>query len=132
MKIKNAKTLDKYRGPGTCELCQRICQHREPHHVVTRGGNGSDVDVNLVALGSTPQWECECHRDVHSGKIGKETLIEIIAKRHNTTPDTIAQANYALVALDKEGSDASLKRHVSWRSPEIKQLVYEALAGRTL
>lgn len=57
-----------------CEICGRPCSG-EPHHVITRGAGGPDLDINLIQLCGT------CHRKAHNGKYKKEYLFAIISRR---------------------------------------------------
>ena len=89
MRIKCEKTLDRYRRRGLCELCRVPCSWLEPHHVWTRGAGGSDIDINLVALGQVFTSECNCHRKFHDGNERREAFIEIISRREKVIPRVI-------------------------------------------
>lgn len=132
MKIRDQAMLDRFRGPDNCELCCRYCQEREPHHVRTVGSGGSDIAINLVAVGSTRSYACGCHAKYQGGADNDLHVRRIIADREKTTAAAIEEAVWAIVALDKTPTDASMRRHVSWRSPEVRQLVCRSLAERSL
>lgn len=68
----------------TCELCGSPCAG-EPHHIKTRGAGGSDVPENLVQLCG------RCHRAAHDGKIPKERLLRIVARRLRITDAELEQ-----------------------------------------
>lgn len=103
MRIKDEKLLNEFRGPGLCELCDRWCNDREPHHVYRRGCGGGtrlDVRINLVAVGKFPA--CRCHLLVHEGKITQEHVLRIVAEREGMTPDEVQQEIWDLVRKPKE------------------------------
>lgn len=94
MIVKDEKTLDLFRGPGKCELCGKVCKVREPHHIFCRGlggGNRLDIACNLLALGSTKRFECECHSRVDT-KAGRERCLQIVAKRERCEPSDVEAA----------------------------------------
>lgn len=86
--IKNEALLDEFRGPGPCEYCGKMCRVREPHHLCSKGSGGwsrFDVRINLIALGSTPNFECQCHNKAQAFLIPKEHILAIVATREKTT-----------------------------------------------
>jgi hypothetical protein len=94
MIIISEATLDLFRGPGPCENCGKWCRRREPHHYKPKGfGGGSRLDMpeNLISLGSTPNWECQCHNLAEAKKIPPEKILATIAKREGKTPEEIKQ-----------------------------------------
>lgn len=64
-----------------CERCRRPA-FGEPHHIFTRGAGGPDIKENLIQL-------CTCHDLAHRGKIPRQELMEIVARREGTTADEI-------------------------------------------
>lgn len=77
----------------TCELCGRPCAG-EPHHIKTRGAGGSDVPENLIQLCG------RCHRAAHDGKIPKEQLQRIVARKLGITE---AELQGRLAAIEGKG-----------------------------
>lgn len=108
MIIRSPATLDLFRSPGRCQLCRKPCSVREGHHYLARGmggGNQLDVEINLIALGSSGQFECECHTRVHGGNISRAEVLAVIAKRENAKPGDIEEALYFLTRLPKDASE---------------------------
>lgn len=92
MKHADEALLDEFRTRGRCEVCGVFCAMREPHHILPKGCGGGgrhDIRENLIAVGSTLMFECPCHRDIHDGRIKREVLLEIVAKREGLTVDVI-------------------------------------------
>ncbi len=90
--IEDEPLLDCFRSPGYCELCHKPCRIREPHHLRAKGANSwarLDIRINLMALGSSQAFQCDCHTRIHNGKVSKAKLLEIVAKREGTTPEAI-------------------------------------------
>lgn len=53
MILADESLLDRFRGPGICERCERYFRSRDAAHIVTRGlGGGHRVDIpaNIVSL----------------------------------------------------------------------------------
>ena len=100
MKIPNSALLDEYRQPGPCELCQRWAAVREPHHLRSKGMGGCPIDIriNLISLGGTillddghRRFSCACHRRYHDGHISAASILAVVAKREQTTPEVITE-----------------------------------------
>lgn len=85
-----------------CERCGKPATG-EPHHIRYRSQGGSDIPENLIQL-------CfDCHRGVHDGKIDRNELLGIVAKREGRSvkeiaeiigvavPDSAASANQSAV-----------------------------------
>jgi hypothetical protein len=92
IKIIDEDLLDTFRVPGTCEICGKWCRQREPHHIYGRGfGGGSRLDIryNLLSLGHSQTFQCQCHHDIHAGKISREKLLRIVANREGCQPSDI-------------------------------------------
>ena len=94
MEVHNPELLRQFREKGKCEFCgQRSGTGLDPHHIFSKGiGGGSQLDVaiNLIAL-------CRmCHRYYHNGKIYRQELLEIVAKREGTTLEAIVDEIYRL------------------------------------
>ena len=128
MKIVDEKTLDEFRTPGPCEMCGKSCKVREPHHVSAKGmggGNRLDIRCNLVALGSTPNFECECHSRVDNAA-GRERCIEIIAKREGCEPSEVEAVVNWFRSLPKglRKIDMPLMAHGRFSENSIPQKVF--------
>lgn len=90
MKITNKKLRKEFATPGRCENCVRPCRKREGAHIFSVGAGGPDFRCNLVSLGSSPEFACECHTRSHNnGEPGRDRLLEIAAMRERTTVGTI-------------------------------------------
>lgn len=110
MKIVNESVLDLFRGHGRCELCHRSCTAREPHHIWAKGIGGGgrlDVRINLVALGATASWQCECHTRIHNGGLKRDELLIIVALREGITTAMIVDRINELRRLPKESERPS-------------------------
>lgn len=82
--------LDRFRLSRMCHFCGKATPGGcDPHHVFGRGtGGGSrfDVAINLIAL----CWQC--HReDLPGGRITREQILAVVAKREKTTRDEIVR-----------------------------------------
>ena len=75
-RIIDEETYESVRS-GRCEVCGALCENG-PHHIDSRGSGGSDVEENLIQL-------CmKCHTLAHNGRLDKEWLRKIAARRiHN-------------------------------------------------
>ena len=86
MIIKNPSLWKEFQQPGLCNMCKRPCMLREPHHMLSRTPELT-VRINLLAVGSSA-WHvvegCECHMDIHAGKIPRNQVLELIADRKST------------------------------------------------
>lgn len=130
MRIKDDAMLDRFRGPGICELCGKFCRHTEPHHVIAKGMGGGrqlDIRINLIRVGSTPNFECQCHNNVDT-KTGQEACWRVIAARENTTVNAIQDACYMILNLDK---DASFDR-ILLKLAQLEDFKAYRLASRAL
>jgi hypothetical protein len=130
MKIVNEATLDKFRMPGRCELCQKQCRVREPHHHQRKGHGGGyrlDVSIGLISLGPSQTFVCVCHARVTDGDISDARVLEVIAKRHATTPDAIQEALWVLARLPKRASVQEIEEEIAGVDGEVSRLVVEAL-----
>ena len=98
MRVIDASLIAAFRSPGRCEHCGKWCQVREGAHIFARQrGNGGQVDIkeNLVALGSTPMFQCPCHTRSGDGhEPTRATLLTIAAKREKTTAEAIEALVY--------------------------------------
>lgn len=92
MIVIDDELLEDFARPGRCELCGKYCIRREGHHYIARGiGGGSRMDVkeNLISIGSTRLFQCQCHTLIHNGKIPKSRVLEVIAAREGMTPEEV-------------------------------------------
>lgn len=68
-----------------CERCGASANGL-PHHIRTVGSGGSDTKENQIQL-------CfDCHRATHDGKIERDELVALVAKREGKAPEEIYQA----------------------------------------
>lgn len=100
MKIICHDLLRRFREPGPCEICLKQCKVREPAHIVARGLGGGghlDVPVNLLSLGSTPRFECQCHYNQHATGIPDRTEMQFLAAaREGMTFDEVLEIVWKL------------------------------------
>jgi hypothetical protein len=111
MIVINELLLDEFRGPGRCFLCNKKCRIREPEHWYCRGSGGGarlDISINLLAVGSTRHYQCQCHTLVHQGNISKLTVLEVIAVREQLEPEFIQETIWHLLRLPKGTSREQL------------------------
>ncbi len=95
MKVIDNRLLRLFREKERCERCgrQSVVQ---PHHILGRGYESCrrlDVAINLIALDGI------CHDRVHWGRISRENLLEIVARREQMTVDAILTEIYRLRRL---------------------------------
>ena len=99
MKLIDEALLAEFRTPGRCEFCRKWCEVREPAHIFSRGAGRVDIKENLVSLGSTPNFSCECHYKNHFGGVPtREMLLVVAAAREGTKPDKIRELVYRIRA----------------------------------
>ena len=122
------------RCAGRCGWCESWCRWREAHHVVARGmgaGRRLDVPINLIALGCSADWH-SCHTFIHqAGKDVQRKVLEILAKRENTTPEDIEAVVWCLLRIPKERRQRDVEREIGGltESQQVlawRQLGYEA------
>jgi hypothetical protein len=109
MKIKNERTLDKFRTPRSCENCFKPCKP-DPHHLWQKGlGGGGRIDlaINLIALCRVP-----CHMDLHAGLIERDTLLGIVARREGTSKSAIESVIDMIRRLPKDASQARIRDEI--------------------
>jgi hypothetical protein len=129
LRIVDNNMLKRFRGPGLCELCGKPCSAREPHHVIAKGMGGGrqlDIRINLVAVGSTPGFECECHSRADA-KAEQARCRQIIARREKTTVEAIEEACDLILRLDKHASRFTIDNEVAQLSEAAHWLAVEAL-----
>lgn len=103
--------MDRFRGPGICELCQKRVRNRHPHHIICRGlGGGHRLDHpwNLLAVCFAFQGGDDCHEKIHMatltirGRLTREDLFVIVSLREGVSVDEIEREVYRLRRLPKE------------------------------
>ena len=109
MIIKNKKLLKDCRSAGLCEYCLKSCKNREGAHIVSVGAGGSDISINLVRLGSTVNWCCQCHSNHHNGKAPtRGNLFQIVADREKCDTEDILLVIRFIQQLWKHASKYSI------------------------
>ena len=89
MRLVDHKAMKRCRERGYCEYCAAYGDNRcsgtalHAAHIFSRGAGQVDIDGNLATLGAA------CHWDSHNGKITRDELLAIVAKRERTTPEAI-------------------------------------------
>jgi hypothetical protein len=95
VKIVNESLLASMRGPGRCEYCHKSCKVLEAAHVFSKGAGRLDIRINLVSLGSTLGFECQCHSKSHNANSGNgvrpnlKDLIQVVSEREKVMPEDI-------------------------------------------
>lgn len=131
MKIISEKTLDLYRGPGRCQFCGNSCSKREPHHLRAKGlGSGKriDIPINLIALGSTPLFQCSCHTKIGDGNIKAANVLAIVAQRECTLSNTITEVMDFIIRLPKGMTEIAILNEVMELPPKLRRLALDQLA----
>ena len=86
VKRRDEKLLREIRDKRYCECCGRGSMDIETHHIFGKGAGGwkrLDMRETVVAL-------ClSCHTAYHNGRLEKETLLAIAARREGTTVEAI-------------------------------------------
>jgi hypothetical protein len=104
MRHEDERTLDMYRGAGSCEWCRKYVSRREPHHIIARGMGGGkrlDVHLNLVSLCATFSGGDNCHHAVTVGDIAQYDTLAIVAVRESIGQDEILGILHELLRWDK-------------------------------
>lgn len=90
---KSKLTIGKSRKP-LCEVCGSPA-HGEPHHIIPRSLGGPDNKLNLIQL---------CHRchyvEVAQGRLTKEQLFPIVAKREGKSEEEIRRALAVMIGRE--------------------------------
>ncbi|GEM_PF-794017 len=85
---KDRKLLDNIKKEvGHCEECEGRCC-LEAAHIEAKGMggcNGPDIPENIVVLCGPARFHQGCHGKSHKGKISKDRLYELAAKRLDIT-----------------------------------------------
>ena len=76
------------------------------------GGARLDIPINLVSLGSTQQWQCDCHRAIHDGNILRIDLLAVVAVRENVNQDDIRAVINLLRRLDDDAPAWEIERQL--------------------
>ncbi len=63
------------------------------------------MPINLVAVGHTRTYQCQCHARIHSGEIKRDELLQIVSGRENMSVAAIIEEIHRLRALDKSGNE---------------------------
>lgn len=128
MRIECESVLDRFRGPGRCELCGKHCRAREPHHHIRKGMGGGatmDVSINLVAVGVA--FQCDCHRRTHDGNAANADVLAAIAKRERAEPEEIEESLWVLQRLRKGCSWLEVEEQLAEVSERVAELVRRSL-----
>lgn len=94
MKIVDDALLLDFRLTFRCEVCKKA-RDVDPHHVFSRGSGRLDIAINLISL-------CRgCHNLTHAGKVKREQILAIVARREGWTPEDIEIEIWRLRRLPK-------------------------------
>ena|ERR1700733_15449142 len=102
----NERLLDRYRGPGKCEVCGIWSDMRDAHHAFERGHNSwkrIDLPWNLISLGTMLGGQCQCHRRYHNGVLKRARILEVIAARERVTVEWIIDQHTRLLLTGGKG-----------------------------
>ncbi len=104
MRVVDEDCLNVFREKPRCELCGRALYARaHPHHIHSRGAGRLDIPINLVSLGG--YVDCNCHGAVHAGKVTRDALIAIAARREGYTVEEVREEVFRIRRLDREGKE---------------------------
>lgn len=79
-RLKDRKAIEAARKQY-CEVCGRWDMAMQVHHIACKGSGGPDHSYNLITV-------CvACHTLAHSGRIARDTLWRIVARREGITAD---------------------------------------------
>jgi hypothetical protein len=113
MRVIDEPLLNEFRGPGVCEWCRRRVTRREPHHVYARGMGGGgrlDVRANLAALCAAFTGGDDCHDAAHAGRITKDELIAVVARREGIQPGAVRDENFRHLRAPKADRPAKPRK----------------------
>jgi hypothetical protein len=113
MRVVDEPLLSEFRGPGTCEWCGREVVRREPHHIYARGMGGGgrlDIRANLVALCAPFSGGDDCHDAAHDGRITKDELIAVVARREGVQPGAVRDEIFRLLRAPKADAPAKARK----------------------
>jgi hypothetical protein len=128
VRVKSEEVLERFRGPGRCELCGRPCRVREVHHIRSRGAHGADHRWNCLSVCPTGSGGCDAHHRIHFGgltqrgrRMTRIDLFEIVSRREGVpVADIIAELN-RLRDLPADAGErrprSKLKRHSRCQLP---------------
>ena len=94
---------------GPCEYCGFWCNDLHAHHIITRGAGGPEHRLNKLWLGGP--WDCNCHGNFHDGRIKREALLEIVAKREGyPSGQHLLEELWRMIRVTKKGKRPEKKR----------------------
>lgn len=89
-RVKNPKLLKELKEEmGCCEYCGSPF-NLEAAHIIAKGmggAKGPDIRENIAVLCGPARFGAGCHGAEHRGKISKDQLIEIVARREGIMPE---------------------------------------------
>jgi hypothetical protein len=87
-----------------------------------------DVSINLISLGSTQGWQCECHTKIHkTGEITRYDLLAIVAHREGVLQDAIERTIYLIQRLPKNSSVSRIEVELSRLQGTARELARRVL-----
>lgn len=95
------KALLKTLRLGHCELCGKADMGLQVHHVVSKGSGGPDHRCNLITLCA------DCHTRTHAGRIDRDALWRVVARRERMSSDEAEGAVRELTRHARIGADAA-------------------------
>ena len=117
MTHKDEAMMDRFRGPGHCEYCNRWTDRLEPHHIFRRRPR-IDLPEFLIALCGA--FVADCHGRADRYEIPRQRLVEIAANREGMLPEAILTRWYELARAPK-GSEIPQKDNAMTEA-EIERL----------
>ena len=87
MKISYQDVLNRFRGRGWCEWCEKWAENRDAHHAFkcTGAGGGSRIDDDCNVCG----LHRECHTEIQENPIKNDKMKHRIARREGATVQEI-------------------------------------------
>ncbi len=104
MRVVDEDCLKLFREKPRCELCGRALYARaHPHHIHSRGAGRLDIPINLISLGG--YVDCNCHGAAHAGKVTRDALQAIAARREGVTVEAAIDEVHRIRRADKNGEE---------------------------
>lgn len=132
MKITNRKLLQEFRAPGYCEHCHLYVGKRQPHHLWRRTPELT-IRINLIALGGIlklpdgrERFLCQCHRDIHEGRIKASAVLSIVAQREKVSAEQIVEVMDWMRRLVRP-TPMQLEKALEELTPGARDLAVKAL-----
>jgi hypothetical protein len=125
MKIPNCPLRREFALPGYCELCGRFCRKREGHHL-WRCTPELTIRINLISLGSSRLYGCQCHREIHDGNLPASRVLLVVANREKCRVGEIIEVMHWMRRWVKP-TEGQLARALEELSPPARLIAMKEL-----